>query len=44
LDGEVWERSWLQHSFWTGGGILELVLGKEESAWGTREEDLSPSY
>ncbi|KAN0111029.1 glycoside hydrolase family 92 protein [Hyaloscypha variabilis] len=44
LDGVVWERNWLQHSFWLEGGLLELVLGREESAWGTREEDLPPSY
>jgi putative alpha-1,2-mannosidase len=43
LDGQVWERSWVQHSFWIEGGTLELVLGKEEGSWGTREQDLPPS-
>ncbi|KAE9372875.1 glycoside hydrolase family 92 protein [Stipitochalara longipes BDJ] len=44
LDGEIWERNWLGHRFWVEGGTLELVLGSGESAWGTREEDLPPSY
>jgi len=25
------------------GGTLELTLGREESGWGTREEDVPPS-
>lgn len=44
LDGIVWEKNWLKHSFWLEGGTLELVLGAEESGWGTREKDLPPSY
>ena len=43
LNGEVYERNWLQHSFFLEGGTLELVLGPEESAWGTREQDVPPS-
>lgn len=44
LDGVVLERNWLTHEFWMEGGTLELVLGREESGWGTREGDLPPSY
>lgn len=43
LNGEVWTRNWVEHSFWLEGGVLELVLGRNESLWGTREEDLPPS-
>ena len=43
LDGVVWEKNWVRHRFWMEGGTLELVLGSEESKWGTREEDLPPS-
>lgn len=43
LNGEVWTKSWVRHTFWAEGGTLELVLGKNESSWGTRDEDLPPS-
>ena len=43
LNGERYEKNWITHSFWAEGGILELVLGKRESGWGTRDEDLPPS-
>ncbi|KAL2861034.1 GH92 family glycosyl hydrolase [Aspergillus lucknowensis] len=43
LDGEVYTRSWIGHEFFTGGGLLELVLGEEEGDWGTAEEDRPPS-
>lgn len=43
LDGEVYTRNWIGHRFFSEGGTLELVLGRNESAWGTREEDLPPS-
>ncbi|PGH13501.1 hypothetical protein AJ79_03631 [Helicocarpus griseus UAMH5409] len=42
-DGEEWRRNWIGHDFFAEGGLLEIVLGKEESEWGTREEDLPPS-
>ena len=42
-DGAPWTRSWIQHDFFTDGGTLELVLGSEESDWGTADEDLPPS-
>ncbi|KAI5919631.1 glycoside hydrolase family 92 protein [Camillea tinctor] len=43
LDGKPYNRSWITHDFFVNGGTLELVLGKEESDWGTRDEDLPPS-
>jgi putative alpha-1,2-mannosidase len=43
LNGQTYTRNWIDHSFWTDGGVLELVLGKSESDWGTRNEDLPPS-
>ncbi|KAK4169965.1 glycoside hydrolase [Cladorrhinum sp. PSN259] len=43
LDGEVYTRSWLDHSFFTEGKELILTLGSEESGWGTQVKDLPPS-
>jgi putative alpha-1,2-mannosidase len=43
LDGKPYTRNWLQHSFFLEGGTLELTLGRNESSWGTRPEDLPPS-
>lgn len=43
LNGEPYAKSWISHSFYSDGGILELTLGSTESGWGTREEDLPPS-
>lgn len=43
LDGVPYTRNWIGHKFFVEGGVLELVLGRNESGWGTREEDLPPS-
>lgn len=43
LDGEPYTRNWVDHSFFTEGKELVLTLGRNESAWGTRVEDLPPS-
>ncbi|CAD6448943.1 f8725af4-0c55-4998-ad3e-4bdd845f23c6 [Sclerotinia trifoliorum] len=43
LNGETWTKNWVTHDFWLEGGVLELVLGRNESSWGTREQDLPPS-
>jgi putative alpha-1,2-mannosidase len=44
LDGVPYSKSWLTHSFFVDGGVLELILGPQESTiWGTAEEDLPPS-
>lgn len=39
-DGKPWSKNWIGHDFFAKGGVLELVLGKEESKWGTKREDL----
>ncbi|KAI0396559.1 glycoside hydrolase family 92 protein [Xylariaceae sp. FL0594] len=43
LDGKPYTRNWITHDFFRNGGVLEFVLGPEESDWGTRKEDLPPS-
>ncbi|KAI2633366.1 alpha-1,2-mannosidase-like protein [Xylaria nigripes] len=43
LNGKPYARSWITHDFFTKGGVLEFVLGPEESEWGTQEENLPPS-
>ncbi|KAK7908165.1 hypothetical protein PG985_015468 [Apiospora marii] len=45
LNGEVYTKSYLTHSFFLEGGTLELTLGARESTdWGTGEADIPPSY
>ncbi|KAK5711741.1 hypothetical protein LTR15_012336 [Elasticomyces elasticus] len=43
LDGKAYTKNWISHSFFLDGGVLELTLGRNESAWGTRQENLPPS-
>lgn len=43
LDGEPYTKNWIDHSFFTEGRELVLTLGKNESNWGTKIEDLPPS-
>lgn len=43
LDGKPYTKNWIGHDFFTEGQELVLVLGKEESEWGTKSEDLPPS-
>lgn len=43
LDGVPYTKNWIDHSFFTEGKELVLTLGRNESAWGTRVEDLPPS-
>ncbi|KAK8111432.1 putative secreted glycosidase [Apiospora kogelbergensis] len=43
LDGKPYTKNWIAHDFFYHGGLLELTLGRNESAWGTRDEDLPPS-
>jgi putative alpha-1,2-mannosidase len=42
-DGKPWTKNWIDHSFFTEGGVLELTLGMLESDWGTKDDDLPPS-
>lgn len=44
LNGRPYRKNWITHEFFVKGGLLELEVGEEESDWGTREEDLPPSY
>lgn len=43
LNGETYNKNWITHSFFLDGGLLELILGRNESKWGTDEADLPPS-
>ncbi|RYO84355.1 hypothetical protein DL764_009345 [Monosporascus ibericus] len=43
LNGASYTKSWLTHSFFLDGGVLELTLGPQESDWGVKEEDYPPS-
>ncbi|KAI0097241.1 alpha-1,2-mannosidase-like protein [Nemania sp. FL0031] len=43
LNGRPYTKNWITHDFFTKGGVLEFVLGPQESEWGIREEDLPPS-
>jgi putative alpha-1,2-mannosidase len=43
LDGVPYAKNWIGHAFFRDGGVLELTLGRNESAWGTGMEDLPPS-
>jgi putative alpha-1,2-mannosidase len=43
LNGESYTKNWITHDFWLEGGVLELTLGRNESDWGTKDEDLPPS-
>ena len=43
LDGKPYSKNWIDHSFFTEGKELVLVLGRNESTWGTHLNDLPPS-
>ncbi|GBF62851.1 secreted glycosidase [Trichophyton mentagrophytes] len=43
LNGKEYTRNWIGHEFFLNGGTLELTLGKEESSWGTGQNDVPPS-
>ncbi|KAB8074024.1 glycosyl hydrolase family 92-domain-containing protein [Aspergillus leporis] len=43
LDGKPYTKNWVGHDFFTEGRELVLVLGRNESLWGTKDEDLPPS-
>ncbi|EME44718.1 glycoside hydrolase family 92 protein [Dothistroma septosporum NZE10] len=43
LNGQPFTQNWIGHSFFLDGGVLELTLGRNESTWGTKAEDLPPS-
>ena len=43
LDGVPYTKNWIDHSFFREGKELVLMLGAEESDWGTKVTDLPPS-
>ncbi|KAJ5894009.1 Alpha-1-2-mannosidase [Penicillium taxi] len=43
LNGNPFTKSWVNHDFFTLGHELVLVLGADESTWGTKVDDLPPS-
>lgn len=43
LNGKPYTKNWVDHDFFTKGKELVLVLGRNESRWGTAEEDRPPS-
>ncbi|KAH7126661.1 glycosyl hydrolase family 92-domain-containing protein [Dendryphion nanum] len=43
LDGAPYTKNWISHDFFVNGGELVLVLGRNESLWGTKVQDLPPS-
>lgn len=44
VNGQLWTKSWIGHEFFTEGWTMELVLGTNESSWGTAVADRPPSY
>ncbi|KAL4893997.1 glycosyl hydrolase family 92-domain-containing protein [Aspergillus ambiguus] len=43
LDGKPYTKNWVQHDFFTEGRELVVVLGRNESSWGTAPGDVPPS-
>lgn len=43
LNGKPYTRNWVGHDFFTEGQDLVIVLGRNESSWGTKPADLPPS-
>ncbi|KAH8668742.1 putative alpha-1,2-mannosidase family protein [Xylariales sp. PMI_506] len=43
LNGEPYTKNWIDHSFFTEGKELVLILGTNETSWGQSLEDLPPS-
>lgn len=43
LNGVPYTKNWVDHDFFTEGKDLVLVLGRNESDWGTRPGDVPPS-
>lgn len=43
LNGRPWDRAWLNHDDIAGGGVLEFVMGRTPSTWGSGADALPPS-
>ncbi|KAI1506007.1 glycoside hydrolase family 92 protein [Biscogniauxia marginata] len=44
VNGQPWTKSWIGHALFSEGWTIELVLGNQESGWGTKKEDRPPSW
>lgn len=44
VNGQPWTKSCIGHEFFTEGWTMELVLGANESSWGSDPADRPPSY
>ncbi|KAI2615305.1 glycoside hydrolase family 92 protein [Hypoxylon sp. NC1633] len=44
VNGQPWTKSWIGHAFFREGWTMELVLGNQESEWGSQLEDRPPSW
>ena len=44
LNGKDYSKNWISHDYFVDGGILELVLGDQESAWGQGSDNVPPSF
>ena len=42
MNGNIYTKTWFNHSFWTDGGVLELTLSDKESNWGSAQQDRPP--
>lgn len=43
MNGKPYTKNWVSHDFFTEGHDLVLVLGRNESTWGTGVQDIPPS-
>ncbi|KAL7621764.1 hypothetical protein AAE478_009091 [Parahypoxylon ruwenzoriense] len=44
VNGKPWFKSWISHALFIEGWTMELVLGNQESKWGSKLEDRPPSW
>lgn len=44
LNGKTHTKNWITHDFFLRGGVLEFTVSETEGTWGTRDEDLPPSF
>lgn len=43
VDGEAWDKAWIEHERLASGAVLEFQMGPEPSVWATGTESLPPS-
>jgi len=44
LNGRRYSNNWISHDFFLRGGVLEFVVSETEGTWGTRADEVPPSY